>query len=56
VIRAALVIVLCLVTAQRLPRERWIWGHMIVAATFGVGVMPPPPVPPPPPPWSPPPL
>jgi drug/metabolite transporter (DMT)-like permease len=35
VLGAGLLVVLCLATAQRLPRERWVWGHMIVAATFG---------------------
>ncbi|HEU5471572.1 MAG TPA: DMT family transporter [Actinophytocola sp.] len=35
VLGAGLLIVLCLATRQYLPRERWVWGHMLVAATFG---------------------
>ncbi|HET9140246.1 DMT family transporter, partial [Actinophytocola sp.] len=35
VLGAGLLVTLCLATAQRLPRERWVWGHMVVAAIFG---------------------
>lgn len=30
-----LVLVLCLITRNRLPRQRRIWGHLVVAAIFG---------------------
>ncbi len=30
-----LVLVLCLITRERLPRERRVWGHLVVAAIFG---------------------
>lgn len=32
---AGLLVILCLASRQRLPRERRIWAHMLVAALFG---------------------
>jgi drug/metabolite transporter (DMT)-like permease len=32
---AGLVLVLCLITRERLPGDRRVWGHLVVAAIFG---------------------
>lgn len=32
---AGLLVVLCLATRERLPRDRRVWGHLVVAAIFG---------------------